>query len=146
MEKETTEIRNPRTKLLDRLWEYQSAKSYISDEDVKTLSAELDISRVEIEGVISFYHFFHRKPAGKHTIYLNSCVISKFKGYDRIREAFERETGASIGGIEPSGQFGLFNTACIGLSDTEPAALINFYPFTRIQKQDIELLVQDIWL
>ncbi len=141
MNKETTEIRNPRTQLLDRLWEYQSAKSYISDEDVKALSTELDISQVEIEGVISFYHFFHRKPAGKFTIYLNNSILSQHKGFDRIREAFERETGALTGGIEPSGQFGLFETACIGLSDQEPAALINFYPFTNLNTLKVKSII-----
>jgi [NiFe] hydrogenase diaphorase moiety large subunit len=49
-------------------------------------------------------------------------------------------TGAPLNGVDPSGQFGLFETACIGLSDLEPAALIDFHPFTNLNS----LKVRDI--
>ena len=131
----------PRTKMLDRLWAFQHAKGYISDADVTMLAKEYDISEVEVEGVISFYHFFHRKPAGKYTIYVNKSMTSQIKGFNRIIEAFERETNARVGSIDPTGTFGLFLTPCIGLSDHEPAALINFYPFTNLNSLKIREII-----
>jgi [NiFe] hydrogenase diaphorase moiety large subunit len=133
-------IEPERSKLLNKLWEFQHQYGFISDEQVGQLASELDVSKVEIEGVISFYHFFHRKPSGKFTIYLNNSIISEIRGYERIKEAFERETGASLGSVDRTGTFGFFETACIGLSDQEPAALINFYPFTHLNT----LKVKDI--
>lgn len=130
----------PRTQMLNRLWEFQRAKQYISDADIITLARDYQISEIEIEGIVSFYHFFHRKPAGKYTIYLNNSMTSHLKGFNRILEAFERETAAKAGSTDPTGTFGLFLTPCIGLSDQEPAALINFYPFTNLNT----LKVRDI--
>jgi [NiFe] hydrogenase diaphorase moiety large subunit len=121
-----------RTQLLNKLWELQKATGYINNEAVQKLAAEFNIAEVEIEGVISFYHFFHRKPTGKFTIYLNNSIISEIKGFSRIKEIFERETGTTFGTVDRTGTFGLFLTPCIGLSDQEPAALINFYPFTNL--------------
>ena len=85
-----------------------------------------------MEGVISFYHFFHRKPTGKYVIYINNSIVADFKGFNRIKETFERETGTTVGSVDRTGTFGLFLTPCIGLSDQEPSALINFYPFTNL--------------
>ena len=129
-----------RPELLDYLWSAQNEHGYIRSEDIDACSNALGISRIEVEGVISFYHFFHRKPAGEFTIYLNNSVVSESKGFIRVKEAFEMATGGKFNGVDPSGQWGLFETACIGLSDMEPAALINFYPFTNLNS----LKVRDI--
>lgn len=130
--------------LLDCLWSYQNRHGYIRDEDVAQCAAQRGISEVELEGVISFYHFFHRKPAGRHTIYLNNSIVSEFNGFQRVKEAFERETGTAFGGVDPSGQFGLFETACIGLSDQEPAALINFHPFTNLTTLKVKHIIAEL--
>ncbi len=126
-------MREPlQTQMMDRLWDLQLSNGYINDEDIKTLADEFNLSEIEVEGVVSFYHFFHRKPTGKFTIHLNNSIVSDLKGFNRIKETLERETGATFGSTDRTGTFGLFLTPCIGLSDQEPAALINFHPFTNL--------------
>jgi [NiFe] hydrogenase diaphorase moiety large subunit len=127
--------------MLDKLWELQLSKGYISDDDIATLAINHDVSQVEVEGVVSFYHFLHRQPAGKYTIYVNNSMTSEIKGYRRVLEAFERETGAAAGSVDPTGTFGLYLTPCIGLSDQEPAALINFHPFTNLNTLKIRSII-----
>jgi len=118
--------------MLNKLWQLQKTVGYISDEAVREIAQEFRIADIEVEGVVSFYHFFHRKPTGKYTIYLNNSIVADIKGFSRIKETFERETGTSFGLIDRTGTFGLFLTPCIGLSDQEPSALINFNPFTNL--------------
>ncbi len=133
-----------RSSLLSRLWEFQENHGYIRDENVKTCASELNISEVEVEGVISFYHFFHREPTGQFIIYLNNSIIAETKGFQRVKEAFERETGALFGGVDPSHQFALFETSCIGLSDQEPACLINFHPFTNLNTLKVKNIIAQL--
>ena len=135
-----------KTRLLDKLWKYQLEKGYVSDSDIRNISKELHISIVEIQGVISFYHFFHRIPTGHFTIYLNNRIIALMNGYDEIKKAFEEETGAKIGEVDPTGTFGLYETSCIGLSDQEPSALINFKPFTRLNPEKVKRIIQSLKL
>ena len=133
-----------RTRLLNKLWKFQLEKGFISDADVRRLSRELDIPVVEITGVISFYHFFSRKPRGKFAIYLNNSIVSEIKGFEKVKEAFEKETGTKFGSVDPTGTFGLFETSCIGLSDQEPAALINFVPFVNLTPKKIKNLISGL--
>ena len=130
-----------RSQLMDRLWDFQAENGYISDENVRSLSQEFGLSQIEVEGVISFYHFFHRKPTGQFTIYVNNSIVSEHKGYQEVIKAFEMETGAKLGTVDKTGTFGLFVTPCIGLSDQEPAALINFYPFTQLDQNKVKEIV-----
>ncbi|MEJ2382806.1 MAG: NAD(P)H-dependent oxidoreductase subunit E [Xanthomonadales bacterium] len=130
-----------RTELLDFLWRAQNAHGHIRTADVEEAAAALGVSTIDIEGVISFYHFFHRRPKGAFTVYLNNSPVAASKGFERMRDAFERYTGGRFGSVDPSGRWGLFETACIGLSDMEPAALINFQPFTHLNSMKIRDIV-----
>jgi len=130
-----------RTDLLDYLWHVQNEHGHVRSEDIAACSRALGISLIEVEGVVSFYHFFHRRPSGEFTIYLNNSIVSECKGFERVKEAFETNTGGKFNGVDPSGRWGLFETACIGLSDMEPAALINFHPFTNLNSLKVKDIV-----
>lgn len=130
-----------RTLLMDQLWQEQLQKGCISDEAVGRLATAHQLSAIEVEGVVSFYHFFHRERSGRYTIYLNDSIISRIKGFDRVKEAFERETGARAGTVDRTGTFGFFLTPCIGLSDQEPAALINFCPFVNLNAMRVKDII-----
>ena len=133
-----------RSGMLDKLWKLQNTVGYVTDEAIKQIAGEYNISTIEVEGVISFYHFFHRKPTGKYTIYLNNSIIADIKGFNRIKETFERETGTPFASVDRTGTFGLFLTPCIGLSDQEPSALINFYPFTNLNAIKVKDIISKL--
>jgi [NiFe] hydrogenase diaphorase moiety large subunit len=134
----------PQTQMLNRLWSLQKKHGYISDVAIEEIANEFNITRIEVEGVVSFYHFFHRRPTGKFTIYLNNSIVADIKGFQRIKETFERETGATFGSVDRTGTFGLFLTPCIGLSDQEPSALINFLPFTNLNAIKVKDIISKL--
>jgi [NiFe] hydrogenase diaphorase moiety large subunit len=133
-----------RSRLLTCLWEFQNKDGYISDKAISEIAQRLKVSNIEIEGVISFYHFFHRQPTGKYIVYLNNSIISEFKGFKEIKAAFEKETGCTFGCYDQHPLFSLFETSCIGLSDQEPAALINFLPFTNLTPERVKGIVKEL--
>jgi len=133
-----------RTSLLRLLWNQQNTRGFISKEAIIEIANLLDISTIEVEGVITFYHFFHLKPTGKYIIYLNNSIVSQFKGYENVKAAFEKETGCTFGKYCNDPIFSLFETSCVGLSDQEPAALINFYPFTNLNSERVISIIQDL--
>jgi [NiFe] hydrogenase diaphorase moiety large subunit len=133
-----------RSRLLTRLWEFQNKFGFISDNAITEIAQKLRVSKIEIEGVVSFYHFFHRQPTGKYIVYLNNSIISEFKGFELVKAAFEKETGCTFGNYCDNPLFSLFESSCIGLSDQEPAALINFYPFTNLTPEKVKNIVKKL--
>ncbi len=133
-----------RPQLLDHLWELQRTHRHIRDQDIQSLAAALDISAIDLEGVVSFYHFFHRQPAGAVTIYVDDSIVAQHAGAEAVLQAFSEATGAPVNGVSPDGAFGLFRTPCIGLSDQAPAALIDFHPFTRLTPEKVRRIVQEL--
>ena len=54
-----------RSQLVNELWDAQNRDGFITENTMEELSKTLGISLIEIQGVVSFYHFFHIRPTAK---------------------------------------------------------------------------------
>jgi [NiFe] hydrogenase diaphorase moiety large subunit len=135
---------NDKTRLMDILIDIQSDHGYIAPETTLVLAKSLNVSGADINETLSFYHFFTTKPSGKIRIYVNNSVVSYMHGYKEVVKAFEQELGCSMGTLTSDGQFGLFETSCIGMNDQEVAALINNMPFTNLTPEKVKGIVTEL--
>ena len=55
--------------LLPILHDIQEAVGYIPTSMVSAIADGLNLSRAEVHGVITYYHFFRQHPAGKHVMH-----------------------------------------------------------------------------
>ena len=141
---ESKEATAKKSSLMNVLWDIQNKRRYISQDDKTKIAKEFNISKIELEGVTSFYHFFHDTHAGKFTIYLNCSTISKLHDYKAVKQAFEEELGIKIDNVTKDRLFGFFKTSCIGLSDQETSALINFHPFTNLTPKKVKTIISKL--
>ena len=123
---------NDRTRLMDVALEVQQRFGWISGESIDLIAVGLNTSRVEVESLVSFYSFLTQEPAGPIVIRLCNDIIDQFGGAGRVLEVFEKELGIRVGETTPDGRISLVQTACIGMSDQAPAALINDVVVTRL--------------
>lgn len=133
-----------RTRLIDMLWALQARRGHLPADALASLAAGLNLSLLDVQETASFYHFFHLQPTGKHRIYLCNSVLAKLNGYEAVREALERETGQRFGQTDPAALYSLFDTPCIGLSDQEPAMLIDEVVFTRLNPKKIADIIEQL--
>lgn len=135
--------KNDASLLLDIIRDVQAESGCVSDEAIEEIATNLDISSVDVRGVITFYHFFSSRPAAKYSVYLNNSPVAIMKGRTAVASAFEKELKCSFGEIS-SGGIGLFDTSCIGMSDQEPAAIINGVVFTCLTPAAVKGIVSDM--
>jgi len=133
-----------KTRLIDMLWDIQLQFGHISDDAVNTLAHGLAMSANDARETLSFYHFFRSRPGGKYTIYLSNTLIAKMNGYHEVKAALEKETACPFGQVDKMGRFGLFETACIGLSDQEPAMMIDQVVFTRLTAAKVKQIIDQL--
>jgi [NiFe] hydrogenase diaphorase moiety large subunit len=130
-----------RTRLIDILRDVQAEIGHLPPDAIRTIAELLGISRIEVEGVATYYHFFTPAPAGRYAVYLNTNIVSVMNGRAEVAAAFEKEAGVPFGATTPDGLIGLHETSCIGMNDQEPAAIINGVVFTRLNKTKVKALV-----
>lgn len=133
-----------RTRLVDMLRDVQTSERMISDESIKILASELKLSQVDVRETATFYHFFSSKHTGEVTIYLNNSVTSELAGLKDVAATFEKEAGIKFGETTSDHKIGLRYTACMGMCDQEPAALINGTPFTKLTPDKAKKIIKGL--
>ncbi|MBI5185255.1 MAG: NAD(P)H-dependent oxidoreductase subunit E [Nitrospinae bacterium] len=131
-----------RSELINILWELQDRFHHIPKAAIPLAAQKMGISQVDVMETITFYHFFTTAHTGEYTVYLNNSITSRMAGFQKIRDAFEKEAGCSFGETDKDGRIGLFETSCIGMCDQEPSALINGMPFGSLTPFSVERLVK----
>jgi [NiFe] hydrogenase diaphorase moiety large subunit len=135
------EFGRDRSRLMDIARAVHARLGHLSEEVTGQIHQSLGIHRVEARDMASFYAFFSREKQGKYVIHVCMAVVERMKGADAIAAAFEKELGIGMGETTADGLFTLKHTACIGMSDQAPGALINGHPVTDLCPADIPALV-----
>ncbi len=131
-----------RTRLMDVLRGVQSRLGCVSGEAIEAIAHEMNLPRVDVEGVASFYHFFTPRARGRVTVYLSTCPACRGSGGLEVERAFEKQLGIKVGEVSQDGAIGLVHTSCIGLCDQGPAALAGTVPLTHIQPSKVPAIVK----
>jgi len=132
------------TKMLDVIRDVQANLGQVSDDAIAEIAKVMKVSAVDVEGVVTFYHFFSKEPVGKYAVYLNNSAVAVMKGCYDIAKAFEKEAGCKFGGVSSDGKIGLHYTADIGMNDQEPSAIINDVIFTSLTADKVKAIVADM--
>lgn len=81
---------------------------------------------------------------GEYTIHINRSVVALISGYAEVVKTLEEECNCKLESLSESAKFGLWNTSCIGMSDQEPAILINGLPFTDLTPEKTKNIISDL--
>lgn len=103
----------------------QDAFGFIPPDGVPLIAEALNLSRAEVHGVISFYHYFRSTPPGRHTIHLcraESCQA--MNGADLEAYAKQR-LGIDFHETSADGEFTLEPVYCLGNCACSPAIMVD---------------------
>jgi [NiFe] hydrogenase diaphorase moiety large subunit len=132
------------TRLLDIACEVQSRLGCVPAEAIDVIHDELGIPRVTVRSLVTFYSFLSEEPHGEVVIRLCDDVVDRLYGYERVLRAFTEELGIGLGETTQDGSITLTRTACIGMSDQAPAALVNDVVVTELSSDRAREIVAEL--
>ena len=131
-------------RLMDVLHTVQDELRCVDDEAIDRIAAGLGVPRVRVDGAVTFYSFFSKQPKGKIAIYLSRDIIDQLHGADAVAAALVDELKIAFGQTTADGLFSLDWTACIGMCDQGPAALVNDVVVTELTADSARRMVRDL--
>src|SRR5215469_11764944 len=75
---------------IDALKIVQRHRGWISDESVRDIAEHLGMSPADLDGIASFYNLIHRKPVGRHVIFVCDSVSCWIMGANRVVESLRQ--------------------------------------------------------
>jgi formate dehydrogenase subunit gamma len=127
--------------LLPILHAVQAEFGHVPQEALPIIAKDLNISRAEAHGVMSFYHDFREKPAGAHVIKLCRAEACQAMGADRVAAHARAELGVSWHETTPDGAITLEPIFCLGLCACGPAAIVDGKLIGRVDEAKISKII-----
>jgi formate dehydrogenase subunit gamma len=128
--------------LLPILHGIQDALGYIPSDAVPAIARSLNLSRAEVHGVISFYHYFRDTPPGKHTIRLcraESCQAMQGKALETF---IKGALGIDYHQTTADGKFSLEPVYCLGNCACSPSMQIDQDIYGRVTPDSFNDIVK----
>ena len=100
----------------------QAALGYVPEGAVPLVAQGLNLSRAEVHGVVTFYHYFRRTPPGKHMVQSVPGRVLPVDGRRALAEHAKRKLGVDFHETTADGEFSLEPVYCLGNCACSPAA------------------------
>jgi formate dehydrogenase subunit gamma len=113
-----------RGSLLPILHAIQAELGYVPEEAIPMLADELNLSRADVHGVVTFYHDFRREPAGHTTVRICRAEACQALGANSL-VGRASETGLSLGETTADGSLTVEQVFCLGNCALGPAVEVN---------------------
>jgi formate dehydrogenase subunit gamma len=121
----------------------QAALGYVPPEAVPIIAEALNLSRAEVHGVVTFYHFFRETPPGKHTVSICRAEACQSMGADDLVAHAKRRLGVDFHETTADGTFSLEPVFCLGNCACSPAAMIDGRLYGRVTPKRFDELVAE---
>jgi formate dehydrogenase subunit gamma len=121
----------------------QEALGHIPHGAVPVIAEVLNLSRAEVHGVISFYHYFRTTPPGRHTVRVCRAESCQSMQSTALEAHAKRRLGIDYHATTPDGAFSLEPVYCLGNCALSPAITIDDQVYGRVTPERFDALVSD---
>ena len=129
--------------LLPILHGIQRELGYIPSESVGRIAEGLNLSRAEVHGVISFYHYFRQHQPGRHVVQVCRAEACQAVQGEATEAHARRCLGVDYHGTSKDGQFTLEAAYCLGNCAAGPSMMIDDKLYGRVTPARLDELLDE---
>lgn len=127
--------------LLPILHGVQDALGYVPPGAVTLIASELNLTRAEVHGVISFYHYFRTAKPGKQVLQLCRAEACQSLGAVALEQHVKRRLGVDFHGTTADGRYTLEPVYCLGNCACGPSLMLGQELHGRVSADSFDALV-----
>jgi formate dehydrogenase subunit gamma len=127
--------------LLPILHAVQEALGCVPPEAIPVLADELNLSRADVHGVVTFYHDFRSKPAGRTVVRVCRAEACQSVGAGRLVEHLKDTYGLSMGDTRYDDSVTVEQVFCLGNCALGPAVQVNDRLLGRVDEDRLSAIL-----
>ena len=121
----------------------QEEFGYVDQAAIPLIAGALNISHAEVHGVLSFYHDFHREPAGRHMLKICRAESCQAMGCETMIRHVENRLGVKLGETTNDRSLTLEPVYCLGNCALSPAVMLDGKLYGRVSSDVADFLIDD---
>ena len=120
----------------------QDAIGYIPPAAVPQIATGLNLSRAEVHGVVTFYHYFKSHPPGRSTVEICRAEACQAVGAETLVEHARKSLGIDFHGVTSDGALSLEAVYCLGNCACGPSMRVDGKLHGRVTPERFDALTQ----
>ena len=133
-----------RSAVLPALYLAQYQQGYITANAIRYVAGLLEITRADVEDVVSFYTMFYTRPVGKFVLQVCRTLSCALNGAERVTESLVDKLNIKPGETDSTGTFTLLEVECLGACDRAPVVMVNDAWHECQKPEDAGRLIDDL--
>ena len=129
--------------LIEVLHAIQNKFGYIPEEAKAMVAEGLNLSRAEVHGVVTFYHFFRHHPPGRHVVQICQAEACKSMHTERLTTHAQQKLGIGFHQTTPDGEFTLEPVYCLGNCACSPAMMVDEQIYGRLTNARFDEILEE---
>lgn len=130
--------------LLPILHGIQDRIGHIPPDAVPVIASELNLSRAEVHGVITFYHYFRQTPPGRHTLQICQAESCQAMGSEALTAHAKKLLGVDFHETTADQAVTLEPVYCLGNCACSPAIMVDDEVHGRVTPARLEQLLAEV--
>ena len=130
--------------LLPILHGIQEEFGHVPQDALPVIAEALNISRAEVHGVVTFYHDYRSRPAGRHVLKVCQAESCQSMGSDAIAAKLKQLLGIGFHETTRDGSVTLEPVYCLGLCACSPAAMLDGEVIGRLDDEKLDEIVAEV--
>jgi formate dehydrogenase subunit gamma len=127
--------------LLPILHGVQDALGYVPPGAVALIAAELNLTRAEVHGVVTFYHYFRTTRPGRQVLQLCRAEACQALGAAALERHAKQRLGVDFHGTTADGRYTLEPVYCLGNCACGPSLMLDQELHGRVSAERFDALV-----
>jgi formate dehydrogenase subunit gamma len=127
--------------LIPILHAVQAALGYIPKDAVPVIASELNLSRAEVHGVLTFYHYFRTQPPGRHVVHMCRAEACQSVGAAALEAHAKTSLGIDFHQTTADQAISLEPVYCLGNCSLGPSIMLDHQLQGRVSPERFDELM-----
>jgi formate dehydrogenase subunit gamma len=119
----------------------QAALGYVPNDAVPVIANVMNLSRAEVHGVFSFYHYFRKERPGRHVVHVCRAEACQALGATALEAHAKTSLGIDFHQTTADGAVSLEPVYCLGNCALGPSVMVDDRLQGRVSAQRFDALI-----
>ena len=122
----------------------QDEFGYLPDEAIHLVAQTLNLPVAHVWGVVTFYTMYHRKPTGRHKLWVCTNISCMLKGGYEVLHGLEKKLGIHAGETTSDGEFTLIEEECLAACAGAPCVVAADKYFLDVKVDQLDKILDEV--
>jgi formate dehydrogenase subunit gamma len=137
------ELKDKPGALLPILHGLQDELGYVPEEAIPIIASEMNLTRAEVHGVVTFYHDFRSEAPGRHVVKICQAESCQAAGSDALTAFAKRRLGIDFHQTTADRACTLEPVYCLGNCALSPNVMVNKEVYGRVTAERFDEIISE---